>query len=442
VSERLLQVLINGEMVGTLVDSNNVWGFQYDSAWLNTPKAFALSPALPLGPQTVLDGSTFRPVQWFFDNLLPEDRLREVIGHEEGILAADAFGLLERLGAESAGAVVLQPPGAPEAPKGLQALPWPALSKRIRQLPTASLSQQAPKRMSLAGAQHKVVVNFDPATGQLEEPLKGTPSTHILKPNSTAPGYPHSVVNETFTMRLAATLGLNVPRVWRLYVPEPVFIIERFDRRWGPQASEPLRLHTLDGCQSLNESGVFKYTSATFPKLKALIGQCRNKAAARMEVFRWILFNTLVGNSDCHLKNISFLIDREGQRVAPFYDLLCTAVYHTRVYADEGAVWPDEALAMPVAGATRFGHVTRNKLIETGIQLGLATKTAERVTHQMVDKLPGAVDTLIAQMDDEYDDANLMGNADETTRGAERQLLRAIRHVVIGDMLSNVATGG
>lgn len=30
------------------------------------------------------------------------------------------------------------------------------------------------------------------------KPLKGTPSTHIPKPNSTAEGYPHSVINETF----------------------------------------------------------------------------------------------------------------------------------------------------------------------------------------------------------------------------------------------------
>ena len=44
-TERRLQVLINGDLVGTLVDTNNVWGFQYDRAWLSAPKAFALSPA-------------------------------------------------------------------------------------------------------------------------------------------------------------------------------------------------------------------------------------------------------------------------------------------------------------------------------------------------------------------------------------------------------------
>ncbi|MES2941853.1 MAG: HipA domain-containing protein [Pseudomonadota bacterium] len=437
-SKRSLQVLINGELVGTLVDENNAWGFQYAESWCQAPESFALSPALPLGTEKQLDGGTQRPVQWFFDNLLPEETLRQVIGKEEGVEAADAFGLLEKLGAESAGALVLQPQGASDAPEGFQVLAHQNLSGRIRNLPVASLNKQAPKRMSLAGAQHKMVVNFDPASGEMKEPLKGSPSTHILKPNSTADGYPHSVVNEIFTMRLAAALGLNVPKVWRIYVPEPVYIIERFDRRVEFGKKKLLRVHMLDGCQSLNESAIYKYSSATFPKLLNLIGLCGNKALARMEVFRWILFNTMAGNSDSHLKNISFLIDSDGTRVAPFYDLLCTAAYHTRAYAGEHAVWPNEQLATPVHGATKFGEVTRQKLVDTGLELGLAVATAQREVNRMVGKLADAVDALIAAMEAEYLKAEVMGQASEATKGAESYLLRTIRHIVIRDMLALV----
>lgn len=438
-SQRRLEVLINGQVVGTLEDKDNLWGFQYAESWLWMPKAFALSPALPLTPEFQLDGATSRPVQWFFDNLLPEERLRDVIGKEEGLPESDAFGLLERLGSESAGALVLQPEGAPEAPKGTVTLTREALSARIRNLPRASLNQQAPKRMSLAGAQHKMVVNFDPQTGELEEPLKGTSSTHILKPNSTAEGYPHSVVNEVFTMRLAAALGLNVPKVWRLYVPEPVYIIERFDRSPLPQGQELLRVHALDGCQALNQMAYAKYKSATFDNLLRLIDLCRNKIAARLEVFRWIVFNTLVGNSDCHLKNISLLIDDEAIRVAPFYDLLCTAVYHTKALANEQAVWPDERLAMPVAEANFFGGVTKRKLIATGAALKLADKTAERLIDGMASKMAQEADAVMLQMDTEHTSWPLMGEAPPATRGAEKHLLRSIRHVVMKDMLTLVA---
>jgi len=239
-------------------------------------------------------------------------------------------------------------------------------------------------------------------------------------------------------MRLAGLMGLNVPQVWRLYVPEPVFIIERFDRRRVADAPELQRVHALDGCQVLNESAIFKYQSATFPNLQVLIGLCRNKALARMRVFQWILFNTLVGNSDCHLKNISFLVDGEGQRVAPFYDLLCTAVYHTRALADESAVWPNEPLAMPVMGAGRFGEVTYASLIATGEKLGLAAKTAAREVARMMHGLGPAADRLIAQMEAEYAAGGAMGEAEDATRGAEMRLLRAIRHVVIQDMLARV----
>ncbi|HEY5581034.1 MAG TPA: hypothetical protein VIK56_07710 [Rhodoferax sp.] len=50
------------------------------------------------------------------------------------------------------------------------------------------MTQAAPKRMSLAGAQHKMIVVR--GGNELFEPLPGTPSTHILKPNSLSPHYP------------------------------------------------------------------------------------------------------------------------------------------------------------------------------------------------------------------------------------------------------------
>jgi serine/threonine-protein kinase HipA len=363
--------------------------------------------------------------------------MRQVLAKEVEVESTDAFGMLERMGLESAGALVLQAEGAQQPEKGVQPLTWNDLSQRIRNLPRASLNKDAPKRMSLAGAQHKMVVLFDPQRKELSEPLKGTPSTHILKPNSTAEGYPHSVINETFTMLLAARLGLNVPEVWNLYLPEPVFIITRFDRTLGP--IEPARVHALDGIQLLNEPAFNKYTSATLPKLNELIDQCRNKVVARLEVYRWIIFNTMVGNSDSHLKNISFLVDQDGKRVAPFYDILCTAVYHTRVYSDGDAVWPNEKLASPVSGATFFAEVTFEKLLETGMELGLNKVTAAREVGKIVGKLGEAAEDIADKLEATMrDPAGPNGTPTRETIGAESQLLRSIRKIVIADMLRRV----
>jgi serine/threonine-protein kinase HipA len=44
-------------------------------------------------------------------------------------------------------------------------------------------------------------------------------------------------------------------------------------------------------------------------------------------LIQWVVFNVLIGNNDAHGKNISFLLSHDGVRLAPFYDLLSTAVY-------------------------------------------------------------------------------------------------------------------
>ena len=432
----------NGRAIGTLLEQDDIWTFEYDDGWQKAPDAFSLSPALPLSEKSHRDGSTHRSVQWYFDNLLPEERMREVISREQGVSVLDAFGLLERLGDESAGSLVLLPPGGPTGEQGAQPLTPEDLSARIRNLPRASLTSKSPKRMSLAGAQHKMVVLFDPATGALREPLRGSASSHILKPNGQSAQCPHSVVNEIFTMRLARQLGLNVPPVVRLYVPEPVYIVERFDRVWDAGAQAWQRRHVLDACQLLDQPPVFKYHNAKLETLARLISLCRQKAAARMAVFRWVLFNTLVGNSDSHLKNLSFLVSAEGVQAAPFYDLLCTAVYHTRLYAADAAIWPDEPLAVPIVGAAVFGDVTREKLVKTGLALGLAPAAATREVTKMIDALPGAADGLIADMEREFEEIAALApqpDALRATQGAEAQLLRSIRKIVIADILRQVA---
>ena len=41
----------------------------------------------------------------------------------------------------------------------------------------------------------------------------------------------------------------------------------------------------------------------------------------------WSLFNFIIGNADAHGKNLSFLYSDGSIRLAPFYDLISTAVY-------------------------------------------------------------------------------------------------------------------
>ena len=104
--------------------------------------------------------------------------------------------------------------------------------------------------MSLAGAQHKMALIY--RDNELFEPIGSTLSTHILKPDhQDTDDYPHSVANEWFVMQLAKKVGLSVPETYYKRVPEPVYLIERFDRVTGDDGSLSRR-HTMDACQLLS----------------------------------------------------------------------------------------------------------------------------------------------------------------------------------------------
>ncbi|MBC7699398.1 HipA domain-containing protein [Aquabacterium sp.] len=443
---RVLQVLVNEDRVGWLIDLNDIWLFQYDPAWAANPDAFDLSPGLARSQGTHLDGASNRKVQWYFDNLLPEEDLLKVLAKEAQLEFKDAFGLLRYYGAESAGSLVLLPLGSALAETGLVPLTREGLDFRIKNLEKAPLTQGAPKRMSLAGAQHKMVVVATPEG--LFEPMPGTPSTHILKPNSPSPHYPNSVVNEYYIMRLAKELGLDVPCVSRVYLPEPAYLIERFDRRvhrLEPKQGviEVDRMHVIDTCQLFDTSRALKYEEATLATLTEAVCKTRSRAKTRQHLFQWVVFNTLVGNGDNHLKNLSFQVTNKGVEFAPGYDMLCTAVYETQGYSNDSA-WPNNAaLGLKILSAARFSEVTYGHLVEAGLALGLGRAATIRQLDRLITALEPKARALLEELEAGYGtpaprDLLAPFHASPETKASERQLLRSIFHVVIRGMAKQV----
>ena len=392
---RALRASINQTNVGTLQEVGGLWSFQYSADWLVNPRGFALSAHLPLTAESLLDGASKRPVQWYFDNLLPEEGQRVLLAGDASLDAEDAFGLLAWYGAESAGSLTLLPPdAAPQTTEPLRPLPDDALETRIRQLPRAPLTHAAIKRMSLAGAQHKLAVVLQ--DGALFEPAGATPSTHILKPDHPDEDYPHSVINEWFVMRLAKRLGLDVPDVHRRYVPSPVYLIDRFDRVREGRGWQ--RRHVIDACQLLGLDRSFKYSQGSMENLAALANACRSPAVARSRLFGWLVFNMLVGNGDAHLKNLSFLVSHEGVQLAPFYDLLSVAAYDTPAFDKKG--WPAQTqLAWPILGVRRFSDISHGLLLETGASLNLAKGTAKRVLESLRSRATREAEALYAEIE-------------------------------------------
>ncbi len=429
---RTLEAFLNEQRVGTLSEGEDLWRFEYDVQWASASDAYDLSPRLARSELVHTDGGTDRPVQWYFDNLLPEEEQRDVVAKEAKINGEDAFGLLEYLGAESAGSLVLLAPGAARQPEGLKSLSDADLSARINNLSRASLSSGAPKRMSAAGAQNKLLVVY--RGGALYEPVGNEPSTHILKPNHTHQDYPSSVINEYAAMRVARALKLTVPNVLRRFVPEPVYLVERFDR-YTDAAGATQRRHIIDACQLLNKSRGFKYTGATLESLGDIIAACRNRASTRMNLYRWLIFNVLIANNDNHLKNLSFMVGREGIELSPAYDLLSTGAYHTRAFAGDRADWPKVALAIAMPNVRTLEAVNRKSLLETGEALGLPKTIGERELNSMMAALPGALNEFIQEVSD---DNTRLPQAAMRFLAGEIRLLTTLQHLVVPEMLARL----
>lgn len=431
---RVLHAFINDRKVGEVRDDNGIWSFAYDRRWLEAEDAYGLSPALPLAQEPLVDSSSKRPVQWYFDNLLPEEGARVLLAKDAGLEADDAFGLLAHYGQESAGSLTLSVEAEAARPEGSRRpLPDAALAARIANLPRVSLAAGAPKRMSLAGAQHKLAVIYE--DGELFEPAGQTPSTHILKPDHRDPDYPHSVINEYFVMRLGRALSLDVPRVFRRYVPAPIYLIERFDRR--ATSTGVRRLHVIDACQALNLDRQFKYTQGRIERLAELAGATAAPAAARVRLYSWLVFNLLVGNSDAHLKNLSFFVERDGIRLAPYYDVLAVGVYETRAYGKD--TWPSTRFAWPLCGANSFEDLGRATLLEAAGLLGLNRETAMRLLDVQAARIEAAARDLLEEV--LMENAKLLHLPEDLAPvlAGEVRCLRAIVQVVIRDMAARLA---
>ena len=276
----------------------------------------------------------------FFEGLLPEGSARDRLAVRLRLEPDDVFGFLREIGRDCAGAYSIVPVGTDlEAARheGVEWLNQDQLAETVAELATRPLAVEPGEdiRISLAGAQDKmaVVVEGD----RIGLPRGTTPSTHIIKPSSTARrgrrgrdlAYPALVANEAFCMSLARESGLTVPDVRVMDIDgEPALLISRYDRDSSNEQIE--RVHQEDFCQALGVPGRLKYEKDGGPDVSRYLALLRRWSADVADdvaqLVDLIAFNYLIGNADAHAKNFS-LLHRNGLRLAPAYDLLSTHVY-------------------------------------------------------------------------------------------------------------------
>lgn len=387
----------------------------YTPEWEASPRAFALSPALPLGRRHV--GAV---VSNFFENCLPEgEALSELVRYvrtDRSNILALAYALRDDL----PGAIRLRLPHREEDRKAKREEPVRALEgpnvfrpitdeemlDRLRGFAPMSVWDNR-FRLSVAGVQRKLtVMRRDGAWGLADGP--DWASTHILK--FASEDMPMLVLNEYLTMRLAALSGFPTAKVRMVGIGGPEGVraleVERFDRLWRPDRGREgtvLRTHVIDACQATGLSVARKYEQpygsgrdvahirdgVSWPLVTDLVASAEDPQ--RFLVFLWsaFVFNLIVGNSDAHGKNWSFFVTAKGLRPTPLYDLVNVAVLR-----DTLAPQLDTRLAMAVGDAFERDRVRVEDWILLSIDCNFSLERIHECLCRVTGKVAGALDAV------------------------------------------------
>ncbi len=361
------------------------WRLDYDASWEERRSAFPVSLTMPLRSGPV---AADRLLPWLA-NLLPETHLTE-ISQRLKVSPQDIVGLLSHIGRDTAGALSI---GEPRKP-GVHLQPVPnaaALERILDELPAKPfLVGERGVSMSLAGVQEKLPIFVDD-DGAISIPVDGTPSTHILKPDTKR--LAGSVENEAFCLALARACGLEAAEATigmagnRRYL-----LVKRYDRFTDPEG-QIRRLHQEDLCQLTGHFPSQKYERSSTGRgatLRLMFDAVSDlvSPAERLKLLDAVIFNVLISNSDSHAKNYSILIGAGGSaKMAPLYDLMCAAVYRQ----------VDHSLPQGIAGRFNAPDLRRADWQALADEVGLSVASTLRRVEELTECVSAACEDVAGQ---------------------------------------------
>lgn len=416
-----LAVYLHGTPAGTLERLPQAkLRFTYSPAYASAGGA-PISLGLPLREEAFEDAECAP----FFQGLLPEGDFLRAIARTFHVSSDNPFAVLAAIGGECAGALAL---GAAEGPVPGAGAPPPRwlddeeLRKLLGELPQRPLAlldeaeDEDGIRISLAGAHDKIGVLCD------EERIGLThgapPSTHILKMPIVRVEEP--IVDEAYCLALAAAVDLDVAAAEpREAGPQEFLLVRRYDR--GRPGSTDTRIHQEDFCQAQGIAPPEKYEGEGGPgvaECAALLWRVSSAPARDITAFAdALLFNFLIGNHDAHAKNYSLLLDGpEAVRLAPLYDLLCTAVFAgTR-----------KKLAMKYGGENRPKYLRRRHLDRLAGELDVKPILVLRRAERMIELVGDNVETARAALPAAFQDRPILGEIATIVEERRERLARAL----------------
>ena len=383
---RKLNVWMAGRHVATITESRRRMTLAYarDVGQFGMP---LISVAMPIASTAYTD----KVVRPYFHGLLPEGQARLIIAYDFGLDATDDAGLLEALGRDCAGALVILPddetPSGVDTRQPLEQLDEHEIELRLKALPVHPLGVTTRIRASLPGVQSKLLLTA--RDGQWCSPDATHPSTHILKPGIAE--LADSVVNEVFCMNVATRSGLRAATTTTARFGETTILVsQRYDRR-EESDGVTARLHQEDACQALSIMTTHpreKYQSHGGPTLRRIADVLTQWRGSTTELLEQITFSTLVGNADLHGKNVSFLHYSDGTvGLTPMYDVMCTTHYD----GTKGLAAVDTELGLFIGRQTDILRVGIDDVVDEATSWGMRASTARATITELIERVEAAI---------------------------------------------------
>lgn len=233
-------------------------------------------------------------------------------------------------------------------------------------------------KMSIQGVQPKLSAILNIKDGHFEIVDKN--GKYILKPQHHV--FPELPQNEDLTMRLAATVDIEVPFHGLIWSKDNslTYFIKRFDRKGHKD-----KIAVEDFAQLAGMSRDTKYNYSMEKLVKLIEDYCTFPAIEKAKLFKLVLFNFLTGNEDMHLKNYSVIVRSGKVELSPAYDLLNSTIVL------KGDV---EEIALTLKG--KKSNLNRNILIDYfgKDRCGLTDKVVERTFDSVQKVIPSWFDLI------------------------------------------------
>ena len=363
--------------------------FRYEQEYLDNKDAAAISISLPLQQEAFSPAKTKN----FFESLLPEGFSRKAVANWMKADENDYISILAELGKECLGAIKIVE-GKDNEASGYELLSAERVKALAAEGATKSTEILLETHLSLTGASGKVGLYYNAADKTWYLPKGDAPSTHIVKQSHVR--HKQIVLNEQLCIQTAKRLGIKVPESFIVSQgsqadEDILYATTRYDRTLSNNKELdglkcPYRLHQEDFAQALGIFAADKYEKTPSGYMARMFELLRNNSSNPIEdqiaLLRIIIFNYLIGNTDCHVKNFSLLYseDLKSKRLAPAYDLVATRVYRTT-----------SDMSFYIGDEVNITRINRGQFEMAASEIGLSSNLVLRNFDDVANKLEKAM---------------------------------------------------